>query len=274
MKKNGIYLSVIFILLIVIGIGGYSYYNYVKKVQQNSIKNSNETKENNENVENQEVKISDSEIKDYLNIIPLSLHVSNEEEKDPYIGEYITVDDISKSVLYSRVFKEMKRIENDIYLDCESYGSVKDFKDILKKYYNISNPVYQNEYGYESQGKEEYRFEYMGSSVVEYNNKLYKCDNSGADNINSKINKIVDYKILDNNLIITEKVGLVYKNIYENDTLLDILSTSNPNNKVTIVSDEEQALEYFNNNLDKFKTFKHTFKKSGSGYYYFSTELS
>lgn len=274
MKRNGIYLSVIFILLIVIGIEGFSYYNYVKKVEQNNINSTESNKEDDNTKKNNDFKLSDEEIKYYLDIVPLSIFVNDNNEVDSYTGSKVTIENISKHVLYARAFKDMKPSNNDTYLDCDSYGKAEDFKTNLKNYYNISNPIFENNVGYEPVEKEEYRFDYIGTTVIEYDSKLYLCQTSGADNIDSKVNKLIDYKVLDGDLIITEKAGFIYEYNYEDDFATVLLSTSSPDSKVTTLDNKEKVQEYFNNNLDKFETFKHTYKKNGDKYYYYSTELS
>ncbi|MGM9878505.1 MAG: hypothetical protein ACI31R_00530 [Bacilli bacterium] len=118
------------------------------------------------------------------------------------------------------------------------------------------------------------------------NNSIYKLlDNyyvdigtSSYDNQFYKYSKVVEYKAESNDeLIVTEKVGfLIYglNGFYltnSRDSKDYIYSCSNDCDDS--ITKEKVKENYFDNNLDKFNTYQHTFKKTDGAYHWYSTKL-
>jgi hypothetical protein len=99
------------------------------------------------------------------------------------------------------------------------------------------------------------------------------------------LSKLVNYDVKNNQLIVTEKAGFILHGAelgYANSGLPISIDRSYSKDKVVKVikynekaeSYDVAAQDYFDNNLDKFNTYKHTFKKASDGkYYWYSSEI-
>ncbi len=110
-------------------------------------------------------------------------------------------------------------------------------------------------------------------------NSLYQYMYSESDYTNDvlKIGKVLSFDSNETDLFITEKVGFAYKN-GEN---IDIYKTSKKEEKILSVKSNQlnskEVIDEVLNNIDKFNTYKHTFKtreqESDFYYYYYGTEV-
>ena len=110
-------------------------------------------------------------------------------------------------------------------------------------------------------------------------NSLYSnmyLDKNYSNNI-LKISKVLSFDSNETDLYVYEKAGFAIKN----GNKIDVYKTSNLNEKIlSIDSSEINSEEVINevmNNIDKFNTYKHTFKtreeESDYYYYWYSTEV-
>ncbi|MCM1142854.1 MAG: hypothetical protein NC453_30170 [Muribaculum sp.] len=124
-----------------------------------------------------------------------------------------------------------------------------------------------------SSKKEIKEFSYPGGRVFKVGD--YYCNVVGAGSTSfKKISKLENYYIEKDLLIIEEKAGFVALK----DDNWEIEELYNTTNKDTLLAsngyNECQEECYIYNYGDKFHTFKHTFKKSSNGnYYWYSTEI-
>lgn len=88
-----------------------------------------------------------------------------------------------------------------------------------------------------------------------------------------KISKVLSFNTNDNEFYIIEQAAFAYKN-GEN---VDVYNTTEKDEKILSIKsnkiDSKEVINEVLNNIDKFNKFKHIFKSSNSGYYWYSTEV-
>ena len=137
------------------------------------------------------------------------------------------------------------------------------FLILLKDTYNIDSVKHQDflNYGYDSSS-----------------NKYILKGGWGGPRESGLLSKLIDYKIEDNELIALEKVG--FEMMSEKGVLLTTDRSASADKVVKVITVDDNGeetvnhKEYFNDNLDKFNTYKHIFKKASDGkYYWYSSEI-
>lgn len=260
-KKNnkGLIGVIIVLIVLVLGLVGFIVYDKVLKDDKMTNNENTITKTNKEEVDK---KLTEEELENYLNYVPLS-----QLGKDAYSGENMNLNTIDK---ISLLFNSNRETEKNLNDKSQYFGCVKeqDFNTKIKQMYNMDinnfkSEVKDNETWIESYLilKDEYYCE------LGYGGHKYKSKNSN-----------VSYDIDENNLIITEQVGIIneaggHVTVYNGKNIIKEYSSDN------LIEDntnyEEVAEEYVKNNIEEFNTYKHTFKQHKDGtYYWYSTELA
>lgn len=214
------------------------------------------------------------EIEKYLRFVPLSYIY----DKDAYSGNKISVDNINKEILMEQIYYNTDKavgkieIEHEICGDmviCETdeYVLVEDFEQVAKFMYNYKDIDIET-------------FKIAGGSVKksdQYYGAFYAMGSVSLE----KVNLIEDYEILDNQLVIYEKAGILEDNIGE----LNVYKYHGFNTYYKSISTTEMSEEQYENTVNEIKTeieiskdfpvYKHTFKKhdNGTEYYWYSTEV-
>ena len=202
---------------------------------------------------------------EYLSYVPL--RKINIYSMDAYSGKTLTVDKASKGLLaissanvYKKTDKEIKSCGDNVE-DCAVCFDSNNC--ILKSEIVEKLELYYNKYVTPSEVMNDlYSKLYLG---IDYSNPILK------------IGKVVSFETKVEDLIIYEKVGFAYQNSYK----VDVYKTSNKDEKVlSIESDKINSKEVVDEvlkNIDKFNTYKHTFKlREGSSDFYnywYSTEV-
>ncbi len=310
-SNSGLIVLIVILIIFILGLGGFIGYtvlngNLTFNNKTDSQNNTNNETNNNQNINdnnnqnindnnNQNVnenestnKINEEDLLKYLNYVPISEVYST----DAYSGSTINYDNIDKKIILENVYKNVplsyketmsKEVENPLSPSGKTNAGIliSNFDNQTKEMYNnIINNI--NE------------FEINGGIIIKQNG-YYTGKSEQAVVGFEKINKIKDYSVTDNELIIYEQAGF-----YEDSDLgIDIYYTSKKDNIIYSINQEnanfnggymssdnkyyeteEQIIEasknYILNNIDKFKTFKHTFRlnKDTNRYYWYQTELS
>lgn len=265
MKNNKVLISLTVVIIILVGITGcYVFYiNFIQKEYTNREKQSER--------EILEKTITPELMNELLDYIPHNYYNVYKNSKDE-------LSNITKSNIYGEVVTRLdfkptteKYFYNhgNYYLkDCE-IASINDFKNIIKKMYNLdfdSNEVKDNFLGY-----------YEENSYYYLNNTLIKTKDDATNNIKSyMLNSRVNYELKDDGLIITEKVAF-----YNTLSYYDSYNFTEKNNKYVLsdmynqkyyFSTKKELEQYFKENLNNFTTYKSTFKIKNNSFYWSNTE--
>lgn len=298
-KNNIILLVIISILLILIAVLGTLYFTGSKNSSSNNNNNSNNSqnqyKDNNQGEkpstpivpsEPTEKTLSDEELNKYLSYVPMLLEYDSEKggalsadygyKLDSYTGKTVTVADLDERLLlaiaYNMTEKEEGVQESLKYSWCganatctgDSYVSIEKLNNTLKKLYNIESA--KDQVGS--------TFRVVGGVVEKSNNYYVRYMSMGGVALRKGISEIKGYRVKGDTLTIYEQVGfegsvstaskaLRYTN-QENDQKYDFRLDTDTKEKIT---------KYFEENIDKFAIFKHTFKLgTNNEYYYYKTE--
>lgn len=296
-NSNTILLVIISVLLILIAVLGTLYFTSNKNNNNNNNSNHNQSQDKDNNQEEKpstptiptektEKNLSDEELNKYLSYVPMLIEYDSEREGalnsnygyklDAYTGKSVTVTDLDERLLlaiaYNMTEEESEIREAGKYSWCglnstctgDKYVLIEKLNSTLKKLYNIDS----------ANDKAGAKFRILGG-IVEKSDKYYvKFSSTGGTSLTKGISKIKAYNVKGDTLTIYEQAGfegsvlssskaLRYTN-EENDEKYDF--RYNKDTKETIT-------KYFEDNIDKFAIFKHTFKLGASNeYYYYATE--
>lgn len=286
-KKTIVFIILIIILLLII----VGLMLVIATITSKDNKTNNENKDNNVSSANNSSQIDDSikepneEILQYLNYVPILEEVVLENDEfydynlDAYSGKKVTVNDLNEKLLLSMSYNYANETKTDEKVklgaicggngmcSASKYVTLEDMNNQLKKMYNVSNIVSTS-------------FQVSGGLVTKTEKYWAVLYSRGSSPIN-KVNKFVDYKETDDELIIREKAGFVYdeEGLYSPSLYTDTAKTNKvvDNDDIYKTSNDldiSYPKEKFEQNIDKFNTFKHTFKKNENGdYYWYSTEM-
>ena len=273
-NSKGLIICLIILCIIVISLIGYIVYD--KLNDKNAVDKQEDTKVTEKE---EQVKISEKELEEYLALVPMVLEDDGYESgsnNDAYSGEKSTMETIEKTTtIYPMVFDKTNKVEESVIRnssdsDARGFGqdctTEEEFKNKLNEIYNY--PILVNE------------FSYPGGAVRKTSDNMY-CKFFGRGSVGiDKVNKIIDYKVEDDKLVILEKAGFVVGE-YREFEVYKTTKKGDPVYKYTV--DENSDLSnasstgknYIKEKIDNFYTFKHTFKKdSNNKYYWYSTELN
>ena len=254
MRKFIVFILIILILGVAAG-ESYLVYQYLltKHNKQNQTVNVEPVEEK------QELTLSEKEINKYLEYVPLT----NTYENDAYSGNETNLKTIKQEILMEKAFLASETVETEEEVEhplcgeekcaVDTYVLISELNNNIKSMYNINESDIKTE-----------KFNVPGGIVVKYGR--YGEDSNSLE----KVNKIIEYKEVENELTIKEQVGFVedgadgvaiYK-LNANTSKLDYNPTS-----------VDDAKEYIKENVKEFNTFTHTFKKQDNSYYWYSTSI-
>ncbi len=272
-NSKGLVALVIVLILLVIGMGSYIIYDKVFNVKE-----SDKVVDKKETKKEEQIKISEEELEKYLATVPMVLEDDGNESgsnNDAYSGEKSTMETIDKTTtIYPMVFDKTNKVEDSVIRN-SSDSEVRGFANKCTTEEELKNKLKET-YDYSELVNE---FPYPGGAVKKSSDNLY-CTfyGRGAAGL-EKVNKIIDYKTDNDELIVLEKAGFVTGEYYE----FEVFKTTKKDESVYKYKvDENSELtnassagkNYIKENIQDFYTFKHTFKKgSNNNYYWYSTEI-
>ncbi len=301
MKKmeKYIYIAIIIILVGVISAG--ATYIIMKNNDKTDIKE-NENKpnikeDNNTKEEIEKITLTPKELEEYLSYIPLGDYLNYENlTKGAYDLKSVNINTIDKNLLISLIIskygseynfnknKEVK-VNNDIM--CEVGGCYEE-NATTKNYYPLSylNPKIKKIYNSEITNlknavKVSDSLNFRGMCYYYDTGNFIPC--GGGENNRLIVNYIDEYNATKEELIIYEYAVECLSELNtetgeENNYILN-MSTNTKTNVNSITNNindndqyQEQIKKYLKENKSKFTKYKHTFKKSNDGYYWYSTE--
>ena len=278
MKKNTILYIIITILLIVIAVG----ITYIIMDNKNNEEitepsnNDNNQEENND----EQITLSESELQEYLSYIPKNDLLS---ESNVYITPS-NINNLSEKAIIENALKVL--INNTNFDNIDDYYIIEDFSEYsfdiryslteimelaLKMYnYNINNlnNATSSNIGEGMYGTPQFIFDY-------YNGYFYGM-NACANCSDNHVSKIKAYTATDEELIMYEYGAYLESEMGENnDTkLVDYQTSKTEKLNKPCSSNSNDYSCYYDELLDKFTLYKHTFKKNDTGYYWYSTEIA
>lgn len=276
--NKAIVIVIILLILIILSLIGYIIYD---KIENDKTKQNLNNITTSSTITNKSNKLSDKELEEYLSYVP----ISNFYENDAYSGKKIDANKIEKNILYENVINKCENIKNinesisTKYCNEEeckhaNHYNVSEFYDKLKTMYNINGKTLDIT-----------DFDTTNYGVSKTNNYLIAVQNS-SDTRFTKVNKIKNYKITENELIIYEQAGLIieeggfigiykYHIINDENPFVKKYQLSNDEDESKLLDYYNSAKEYIEENINDFNTYKHTFKlNENNNYYWYSTELS
>ena len=252
----------IFVLFVIIILGLIGYICYDKGVLDDLFGINSESIPEPKPVQEEE-KITILDVEQLLKTVPVSI-----VSKDAYVGSLLTIDNVDHSLLLEQAYNK---------LDSKFDGDPRTLEKMVKELYNIDNVKHQDFFPY---------------SYDSANNKYTQMMGIGGPTDNADyVTKLVDYENENNALNIYEKVGFVVggwtiegwttEDLTTNYALTTVksfsgnkISKDNVIKKFGLSYDIDNVRAAFEENLDKFNTFKHTFKKASDGkYYWYSSEI-
>lgn len=276
--NKGIIIVIVLLIIVILSLIGYIIY---EKIENDKTKQNLNNITTSITITNKSNKLSDKELEEYLSYVP----ISNFYENDAYSGKKIDANKIEKNILYENVINKCENIKNinesisTKYCNEEeckhaNHYNVSEFYDKLKTMYNINGKTLDIT-----------DFDTTNYGVSKTNNYLIAVQNS-SDTRFTKVNKIKNYKITENELIIYEQAGLIieeggfigiykYHIINDENTFVKKYQLSNDEDESKLLDYYNSAKEYIEENINEFNTYKHTFKlNENNSYYWYSTELS
>lgn len=238
------------------------------------INNNDKEQENTPSEETENLILTDNDLKDYLSYVPYSI----DNEGNAYTYEKIVINNIKQyytlgtalNYLYNECQQNKiscfynETMKMNEYVILEGYEALKqeDALNMLKKMYNISNiTINDNNNDYVAEAKC-IGYYYKDDKYI----AIPVCGDLG------KLSHIINYEIINNDLYIYEVVASF-------DGLRPNLQDYYTNKEVKLTYDindanwENEVINYFENHLNDFTQYKHTFKKNNKGYYWYSTEV-
>lgn len=201
---------------------------------------------------------------EYLSYVPL--RKLNLYDKDAYSGDSFNINkttigllSISSANIYNKDSKEIKACGEELEgcAICFSDNCILMSEIVEKLELNFNKFVTPDEI-----------FNSLSS-------KTYYDDNYKNNVL--KISKVLSFDSNETDLFIYEKAGFAYLN----GEYVDVYKTSNKDEKILSIKsnklNSKEVIDEVINNIDKFNTYKHTFKtreqKSDFYYYYYGTEV-
>lgn len=279
MKKGILY--VILVILIIGIVGGVTYLVLDNKEDKNKTIDNN--RDISPNKEKESITLSKSELEKYLDTVPfLNTGMLPEVEyTDAYKGQMVNINNINSGLLFkiatdnvesyqfsegetkpvfSNITGDMASLNGDEGFD---YWKVDDIKTYLKNKYNYTKDLV-NEF-------------YVSGGCVYKVNDFYMLYLGYGYDSRAKISVSNSYEIKDNDFIITEEALFingadVYKNTEDLHNEKNVLMTLDleENDKYSPEVDYQKYINQINVSPTKYK---HTFKKNGTNYYWYSTEV-
>lgn len=240
--------------------------------------------------EGEKAKFTEKDAIELLDTVPFMTNLPY-KELDAYQEEQVTIFGIDSKSLLLNVYYElggkdkllpyvqgMPRFsidEKKVSTSDSLYLKTSDVEKYVYETYNFDNLKHQN-------------FNVPGGFAQYIGNYYGFYFDSGSFKY-EKLSKLLEYKEEDEQLIIIEKFGVVTdwdspsnKYILNKHVSSDIIGESMTvedatklieKDSITVLSSSEDPKNYFENNIDKFSTYKHIFSKVSDKYYWYSTQL-
>ena len=279
MKKNTVLYIIITILLVIVAVG-VTYIIMDNKNEEEVIEPSNNEEDSNKEEQNEEqITLSESKLQEYLSYVT----------KNNLLSEFNTyetpshINDLDDNVIISNALRvltnniDFDNMEDSYTIeDFPNYSfdirySLEELMELTLKMYNYKindlNNVTSSNIGEGMYGSTQFIFDY-------YNGYFYGM-NACANCSDNHVGKIKEYNATDEELIIYEYGAYLESEMGENhNTRLVDYQTS----KSEILNESCSSTEYdyscYDELLDEFTLYKHTFKKNNTGYYWYSTEIA
>lgn len=284
-KANKV-LTIVIIILFILLIGITCYFCYQKF---------NQSKEPAQ-MENK-ITVNEEEVNKLLETVPFDTNEKSKEHKDAYTEELVTIEDIDKRIYTSYA---LSQISDDQLLSYSKGMPVHEFyKNMKQEELKKQGKIYIKEQTVMDMlkklyCKEDYTASNKETAVRNYeiyellDNYYIKIATSSPDNITTKLSKLAEYNIIDGELIVKEKVGFLTSGLNgfyltNSRSSKDYIysckgkhntSTGKINTCEKTITKETIKEKYFEENLDKFYTYEHTFKKINGTYHWYSTKLA
>lgn len=259
-KQNWYYVFIIFAVIMVFC---YSFYYFFMRIED---KRSEEIIRKIEEKSKTEVKLSEVELKRYIESVPLKGKI-DDSINDAYTKNFSSIEEIDETTVLNMVYnslnfeeKSFKKdiqsisLENiDYYIKKEEYESI--FKEELEKMYHLTR-IPDN----------------IAIHVEPYNEYyVHKINNNNEDKV-QKISEIVSYSANLKELMIIEKASFVYDNKVYNMTNNDSLVYT-----LTAEDGVFLSMDVLKKKVKNYATeFKHIFRwnERKNCYYWYSTQVN
>ncbi len=124
-------------------------------------------------------------------------------------------------------------------------------------------------------------FNYSGARVILFNisNKGYYVSFFGTDSPTLKKYSVIEkYDTNKDDLVIYEKMAIIEKigdtvDLYKFHDKNSVKTLDYEGKDMSYDEIDKDVEKYIKSNIDDFATFKHTFKKNDTGYYWYQTEV-
>lgn len=287
-KKSNKGLIVLVVVLIILLLGSIGYICYDKGAFDRFIGKEEAKQEEQVKKENsQSIDVSDSELNMLLESIPTAIYPigANSDYIDAYVGKFVTISDISSYVLLNYALNDLK--ESDFSKDAQNSNSYLSFTKINEKvnkvYKNFDNNMEIDVSNIKTLDSgsvvlsKEFKFsdEDFGDLLYYDSNQTKGLTLGTFQKTKGEVykNLIKKYNDSEGNLIVEQKVGALSRPI-DIGMKYELYTATNDSNSIYSSSSEKECKDYFEQNQDKFKTYKQTFKKASDGkYYWYSSEI-
>ena len=280
MKKSNKILMILGIItcLTIIGTCIYLVYN-VATNEKNDITESNndvneQIKEPNTDTKEQELEVTEEDKNIASNLLkPFDRYKMRllREDKLGYIYKYdkLTTENLSNDIILEVSLYKYVRENKEIYDDAFQYAlsSVNINKDNFNKTVQsiFGNIKYENR-------NIAYDCAY-GSAIYDeaQNNYIYSGQACGGVFLPYITSKIIEVKKYNDRMEVIEKIGYIGYERIDNCSVPIPVLYNHPTEKVVVEKtscDNRDEDILFNNNLDKLLSYKYTFKKDGTNYYF------
>lgn len=292
-KSKGLIWLIIILIVLVLGLIGFILYDktFVKDINKN-----NSTTTDNVETTTSIKKLSNEEIEKYLSYVPFEYDsqviyctwkndedCSNENKYfDAYSKGKVSIKDINDELLLRMAIYKTKDVsltdsfESDFSIcgqgetcELDEYYKGESVKEKIYEMYNKN--VDLKEFS-------------VGGGYAYYKNGYYAIGYGAGNYPPTKLNKIINYEISNNDLVIVEQAIFIYDMTSKTDGIditkatnydeEDILKTFSYDSCAENNTCDTISQKYAKDNLNNSNKFKHTFKLNTNGtYYWYSTEL-
>lgn len=295
-KKNnkGLVWLIVILIILVLGLIGYIVYDKALSAD-NNLKNENTTSTTT-TTEKKEI-ITEEDLEKYLSYVPFEYNSQvmyctwnndgdcNNEIKyfDAYSKGKVKIEDINDELLLRMAIYKTQDVSSTDSFESDFSICGQGETCVLDEYYkgeSVKAKIYEM-YNKNVDLKE---FS-VGGGYAYYKNGYYAIGHGAGNYPPTKLNKIINYKISNNELVIVEQAIFIYEMTSKTDGI-DITKATNYDNEDILKSFSydscaesntcsEISDKYAKENLNNSNKFKHTFKLNDKGtYYWYSTELA
>ena len=257
-KQNWFYVFLIFAVIMVFC---YAFYYFFMRIENNR---SEEIIRKIEEKSQTSVKLSETELSNYLKIVPLKREISN--VRDAYSSTYTSIEEIDETTLLNMVYDNMLINENLFHKDTSNIPVENIDYYVLKSDYETT---------FKNQLEKMYHLTRIPDNIyihVEPYNDYYIHKKETPTNKIQKISELVSYKANLKELVIFENASFVYNNeIYNKPTIDSLVYTLTEEDGLYL------SLDKLKSKVSNYATkYKHIYRwnERKNSYYWYSTELA